>query len=113
MCFADSERPRFYDMAWRRAKKEHRCCECHDPIPIGARYEYVAGRWDDFADFKTCDRCVRARDRVKAFELAAGCDADEAFCPHRGLSQTLVDHDLTFETVFLPNAQDTYLRGGA
>jgi hypothetical protein len=75
----------------------------------GARYEYVAGKWDDVATFKTCDRCVRVRDLIKDFEVASGCKEQDSFCPHRCIEQTLVDHDLTFASVFESGAKEKYL----
>ena len=113
MCFTDYDGPRFYDATLRKAKKEHVCCECDETIPPGATYEHVAGKWDDFCTFKTCDRCLKVRDLIADFERAAGCDEDEARCPHRHLEQTLVDHGLTFTTVFEPGAKEKYLREAA
>lgn len=109
MCFIDYEGPRFYEMSWRKARKEHRCCECGETILPGTSYEYVAGYWDDFGTYKTCDRCVQVRELIKDFEMASGCDEDESFCPHRHIGQTLVDHGLTFASVFEPGAQERYL----
>jgi hypothetical protein len=43
---------------WRQARKAHRCCACHEPIPAGHRYHYVSGIWDHGPDsFKHCARC--------------------------------------------------------
>lgn len=115
MCFVDCDDGLdFYDVSWRRARKVHRCCECYETIAAGTRYEYVAGLWDGtFSTFKTCDRCVRARELIKDFEMAAGCDEDEAWCPHRRIEQTLVDHGLTFASVFEPGAKEQYLQEAA
>jgi len=52
----------------RTARKEHVCEECGGPIPKGAKYEYVRGRWDDeWVTHKTCMVCMRIR---------------EWYCPH-------------------------------
>jgi len=45
------------------ARKEHTCGECHEIIPAGAQYEYVAGCWEGrFDTHKTCIPCKRFRD---------------------------------------------------
>jgi hypothetical protein len=47
----------------RRARKEHRCAECRETIPAGARYEYQSGIWEgDPFSHKTCLSCVEIRD---------------------------------------------------
>lgn len=42
----------------RTARKEHRCCECEEAIPIGVRYEYISmlfdGSWDTFRLCLSC-----------------------------------------------------------
>jgi len=49
----------------RKAYKEHRCGECGDTIPRGAKYEYVKGRWEgDFDEYKTCLTCVEIRSEI-------------------------------------------------
>ena len=49
-----------------RARKEHRCCECGNPIRKGCRYERVSGIWDGRpARFKTCLICRFIRHRWK------------------------------------------------
>ncbi len=53
---------------WRKARKQHTCCECGDPIKPGDRYEYVSGCWDGrWDDHHTCKTCVAIRER---------------YCPH-------------------------------
>jgi len=48
--------------AWRKAKKQHDCCECGAAIHRGERYEYVTGLWDgSWNAYKTCAACVRIR----------------------------------------------------
>lgn len=44
------------------ARKPHECCECHETIPVGARYERTSGRWDGrMLAYKTCLSCVEIR----------------------------------------------------
>jgi len=43
----------------RKARKPHRCIECHVRILPGEDYEYVAGKQDgDMWDSHTCLRCI-------------------------------------------------------
>jgi hypothetical protein len=45
------------------ARREHKCCECDEIIPKGARYELARGLWDGrWSTFKTCLSCVEIRD---------------------------------------------------
>ena len=40
------------------ARKEHECCECHEPIEPGQQYERVTGLWEgSWGTFKTCMLC--------------------------------------------------------
>ena len=45
----------------RKARKEHTCCECGEPIKPGQRYEYVSGIDHDGRPFwqKTCLPCAQ------------------------------------------------------
>ncbi|WP_052700080.1 hypothetical protein [Methylocucumis oryzae] len=64
MCYCDDDaiQPTLYREVWRKAIKEHKCCECQDVIKIGERYQYVAGVWEgQFSTFKTCASCVDVR----------------------------------------------------
>lgn len=46
----------------RRARKDHRCTECRQPIAKGVTYEYASGIWDGRPDsFKTCLPCAEIR----------------------------------------------------
>ena len=57
----------FYTSTKRKAKKSHRCDECHSPILPGEVYEYAAGKQDgDMWDSKTCPRCLALVDFIRA-----------------------------------------------
>jgi hypothetical protein len=59
----DGEGPSCSSRAVRKARKEHVCSECREPIPKGAKYDYASGVWDGRPDsFKTCLLCVEIRD---------------------------------------------------
>lgn len=48
------------------ARKEHRCDECDEAIPIGAKYERTEGLWDgSWSTYKTCLSCVEIRDHFQ------------------------------------------------
>lgn len=58
----DGESPSFFSDKIVKAKKEHRCSECKEAIPIKTQYEYASGCWDgDFQVYKTCMSCVEIR----------------------------------------------------
>ena len=60
---ADESPAEFADRVERKARKAHRCVECHDTIQPGQTYEYVTGRWEgEFSSFKTCLVCVEIRE---------------------------------------------------
>lgn len=70
-----------YKSAIVKAKKQHTCCECHEPIPKGEKYENVVGLYDGvFTRFKTCIPCVSIRTK---------------YCPdgflHEGLNESIGD----------------------
>jgi len=48
-----------YTRVTRKARKAHRCCECHGVIKPGERYEHARGIWEWGAEsYKTCADCV-------------------------------------------------------
>lgn len=57
-----NELPEAFLTISRKARKEHKCCECHNVIQKGAIYIYCSGIWEGSPDsFKTCERCDRVR----------------------------------------------------
>jgi len=65
---SDYESPSVCHTEWRKARKEHTCEECGEPIKVGERHEYVCGLWDGRWDrHRTCAPCVAIRAR---------------YCPH-------------------------------
>ncbi len=56
------EFPDFSSAYTRKARKEHRCCECRGTIFKGETYHIFAGAWSgDFAEYKTCMDCEELR----------------------------------------------------
>ena len=57
----------FVTVTLRKAKKGHKCDECHGPIVPGDTYEYAAGKQEgDMWYSKTCPRCLALVDYIKA-----------------------------------------------
>ena len=55
--------PSCFSSRIRRARKLHRCYECHEGIPLGTQYEHASGIWDGRPDaFRACLSCVEIRD---------------------------------------------------
>lgn len=58
----DGDRAELYTSEIRKARKEHCCCECRQPIAPGQTYEHVFMILDgDRQTYKTCDLCVEIR----------------------------------------------------
>ena len=56
------EMPSCYGREKRKARKAHKCCECHGTIQPGETYQYHHGVWDNRAlSFKVCDDCEALR----------------------------------------------------
>lgn len=61
--------PECYQEIWRKARKDHKCCECYRDIKKGEKYQYISGIWDGRpSSFKTCKQCATIRD-----EYFCGC----------------------------------------
>lgn len=72
-CCCDNP-PSCFSQGVRRARKEHRCCECYGPILWGERYEYSSGVWDGGPDnFKTCEPCAAWRNALAKADDTCDC----------------------------------------
>lgn len=60
MSYTDCELPSFYSVHDRKAKKQHKCCECSALILPGEVYVYCIGKWDDLEVFKQHLLCANA-----------------------------------------------------
>ncbi len=68
-----SDLPSVFSDRIRTARREHKCCECHQSIAPGSRYHLSKGYWDGkWAEFKTCVDCDDLRD-----EILRDCHFDE------------------------------------
>ncbi len=60
-----SETIKYSLMKTRKARKEHKCCECHGVIQRGELYHYHHGIFDgNPVHYKVCDDCEVLRVRV-------------------------------------------------
>jgi hypothetical protein len=69
MCMIDDSdgRVEVLSMRWPRARKPHKCGECHRVIEPGERYNIHAGTYEgEFVTHKTCEHCTVARDWLSA-----------------------------------------------
>jgi len=89
--------PSCYQMDQPKAKKVHKCCECHGEIPIGEIYNLHHGIWNhEPASYKVCRDCDALRDE---------CDKDamaDEITPFGGLSDTVIelsDHDIVLRFI--------------
>lgn len=50
--------PEAFNSVTRKARKNHKCCECGCTIESGEKYQYSSGIWDGKPDsFKQCLNC--------------------------------------------------------
>ncbi len=58
--------PRVSSDEIRKARKEHKCCECQRVIKVGEKYHLFKGCWDgEWGRFKTCVACNDLRYDVR------------------------------------------------
>jgi len=78
------EMPSCYGHEERKARKAHKCCECHGTIQPGEKYHYHHGVWDcEASDYKVCADCEALR---------AECDRDalhDECTPFEGLHDSV------------------------
>lgn len=71
-----SDMPQAFRQIERKARKEHKCCECRQVIAPGDKYVYSSGIWDgEASDYKQCLICGKAMSAAAAIS-----DPDEAPC---------------------------------
>lgn len=76
-CYCDYESPLFWVENEPVARKEHRCYECHRPIPVGMKHWTVRATWergDPPRTFRRCASCHAAKQLVKA-HVPCFCDS--------------------------------------
>lgn len=95
MCYFSDVTIDFYTETWPKARKDHKCCECNQPITKGEHYRRVFGKWEGEIDtFSTCQRCLDLTDRIRALERAEGCPPDADTPLFGDLYSAAIDHGL-------------------
>lgn len=80
------ERPDVYGRELIRARKAHRCCECHGTIYPRDLYHRHSGLWDGaWATFKVCEDCEQIRT-----EILGTVDLDDGL-EFGGLTEIVLD----------------------
>lgn len=74
VCIAD-----FYnERRVKKARKSHKCGECHQAIHSGSPYMYISGVWDDdFCSHKVCVDCQSVVDALLYNGYVCGCVWDD------------------------------------
>lgn len=79
--FYSCDMPTAFKQKNRKARKQHKCCECHHEINIGEHYEYSSGIWDgEPSSYKTCASCVEVRDIYVSLPENETCCFGELAC---------------------------------
>ena len=64
-CIDYDDQPSVYREEYKKARKQHKCCECLSCIHIGEKYQHITGLWDGrWQTFKTCEKCADLRDSL-------------------------------------------------
>jgi hypothetical protein len=57
--------PDFFQKEFRKARKQHKCCECGEKILVGEKYMRNFGIYDgDASNYKVCGVCEWVRDTL-------------------------------------------------
>lgn len=82
MCFIDDGDGHTLDVRHARARKQHRCFDCHARIEPGTLYKQHIWLNDGYiTDAKLCERCQWLVARLHAEEIAEGCSWHESWPP--------------------------------
>lgn len=80
--YGDGDTCSVWSDRWLRAKKEHRCHACHEPIKPGHRYHVTFSVFDGNADTtKRCERCQAIFEHLSGRMVNEG--DNEEYCDHR------------------------------
>lgn len=97
----DWDSNRCSSFAIRKARKQHECCECHEPIKVGQQYEDARGIDHDGGPwhYRTCLPCMRIR---------------EHYCPHGwlwGFLAETIQECIGFDYREVPEGDDEVFDG--
>ena len=60
-----AEIPSVFSDTVRKARREHKCCECRRAIKIGEQYHLSKGCWEGkWDEYKTCMDCQDLREEI-------------------------------------------------
>jgi len=63
----DTDLPSVFSDTVRKARREHKCCECQGIIKPGEKYHIFKGCWEGkWDEFKTCLDCIEVRDEIRS-----------------------------------------------
>ncbi len=63
--YGEGEPPKFSETRMVKARKEHKCIECLEPIKKGEEYQRCSGLWDGgFNTYRTCKHCADLRNEI-------------------------------------------------
>ena len=87
MCDCDDYFPEFQRTSIPKARKQHKCCECRQPIKVGELYFYSVAKWDGEIDtVKQCLACSELMEKTATFLNCCVCYGE--------LKSTLIDNEL-------------------
>ncbi|TFG38795.1 MAG: hypothetical protein E4H44_03290 [Candidatus Aminicenantes bacterium] len=67
-----------YDETWRKARKQHRCDACNEPISVGHQYARVFILFDgEKSNRKRCARCQRIHEHLRTVDKYGDTWPDE------------------------------------
>jgi hypothetical protein len=95
MCFYYDQTCEVWRDSYPKARKQHKCVECHKAIHPGETYHRVNYIFDGSAgSWAECSRCHAVRAKIAEIEQSRGCHGAEAWCPTGELSEAITDdHD--------------------
>jgi len=77
--FGDGDTVTVWRDSWHRARKEHKCRACHEPIAVGHRYHLTFYIFEgDAHTVKRCERCQTIFEHLSG-RISAEGDSEE-FC---------------------------------
>ena len=63
---SDAEMPSVFSDTIKKSRREHKCCECRQPIKVGEKYHLSKVCWEgEWSEYKTCLSCDELRDELK------------------------------------------------
>ena len=67
-CSCECDEPEVFITKYRKANKQHVCCECGSTIDRGEKYQYSSGIWDHRpSSYKTCEFCAEKREEIQDY----------------------------------------------